>query len=404
MRRIIFIGIIATVFLALPLSSMAGVKLKIGEDTDVNLGFRLQTQYLSSDATSATDLPNSTESQDEFNVRRARIRLGGNITKWFSFFLQTEKGSGTGGSGYDMRLIDAFIKIKPHPLANFIIGENMAPAGRQITTSSGGLMAIDRPGITNYNLTWGLTGRLKFNNASYSDGDLALSNPEAVRDNGVTLFGSTSFSDRFHLKYYLGMYNGVQNISGEDNERYTTRVQFNFLDPEPGYYNLSTYVGKKKTIGIGFSYDSQDKITTDSIKGDIDYSFYEVDAFAELPVGPGTITAEAAFQDLDLDDATSLDDSSSITKDARETQGNGFYVQTGYLFNNWQPWVANEQWNSDAPDDTGSWDAWKVGLTYFVKGHNANIKLGYENWKSDQPFSGTEDTITTFLLGFYITY
>ena len=400
MRRIIFIGLIVTVFLALPLSSMAGVKLKIDEDTDIDLGFRLQTQYLSSDNASTTD----TNSKNDFNVRRARIRLGGNVTKWFSFFLQTEKGSGADGGGYDMRLIDAFIKIKPHPLANFIIGENMAPAGRQITTSSGGLMAIDRPGITNYNLTWGLTGRLQFNNASYSAGDLALSNDEAVRDNGGTLFGSTSFSDRFHLKYYLGMYDGIQNVSGEDENRYTARVQFNFLDPEPGYYNLSTYVGKKKTIGIGFSYDSQDKITTDSIKGDIDYNFYEVDAFAELPVGPGTITAETAFQALDLDDATSLDDGSLTPKDARNTQGDGFYFQTGYLFNNWQPWVGFEQWNSDAPDDTGSWDAWRAGLTYFVKGHNANIKLGYESWKSDQPFSGTEDTINSLLLGFYITY
>ena len=70
---------------------------------------------------------------------------------------------------------------------------------------------------------------------------------------GVTLFGSGSLSDTSHLKYYLGFYDGIQ-ASGSDksdrNLRMTARAQLNLFDAEAGYYNLSTYLGKKKTLGF----------------------------------------------------------------------------------------------------------------------------------------------------------
>ncbi len=64
-----------------------------------------------------------------------------------------------------------------------------------------------------------------------------------------------------------------------------------------------------------------------------------------------------------------------------------------------------EQWGSDAPNDFGSYDAIRVGVTYFIKGHNANIKAGYEIFNADQNFSGTsEDSVGTFVVGAYVTY
>ncbi len=398
MKKTFFSVLIITMLLALPLSSIAGVKMKIGDDTNIDLGFRLQAQLISSDNSAGTSNgpTDPADSETRVNMRRQRLRLGGNVGQYMSFFLQTD--------GRDVTLIDAFIKLKLHPMAQIIMGENMAPAGRQITTSSGGLMAIDRPGITNYNLTWGLNGRAQFNNVSVpSSGNLADAGAVAVRDTGATLFGSTSFSDTFHMKYYAGVYDGINNATVySDTERYTGRVQINFLDAEAGYYNLSTYVGKKKTIALGLSYDAQSDFETDDITGkNVDYTWYSADLFAELPVGPGTITAEFGYNDLDLDDATSIDG-----VDARKTQGGGFYTQAGFLINKFQPWIGYETWDSDSADNDGSWDAAKIGITYFLKGHNANIKLGYEAFTSDKPLiaGGTEDSINTLILGFYITY
>ena len=262
---------------------------------------------------------------------------------------------------------------------------------------------IDVLAFNSYNLTWGLNGRTQFNTANFSNGNLPMAGEVNVRDQGATQFGSHSFTDMVHIKYYGGVYNGIQDAD-EDKERFTGRVQLNFFDPEPGYYNLSTYLGKKKTIGVGVSYDTQDDIAEDAVKGNVDYKWWSADAFLDLPLGPGFITAEVGYHDLDLDDATQLIDGGTI-RNAKETQGNGWYAQAGYLIKNWnlQPWVAYANWNAD--NDRGSFYDWQGGLTYFFRGHNANIKAGYEYLKSDENIgSSNEDTINTFLLGFYVTF
>jgi hypothetical protein len=116
----------------------------------------------------------------------------------------------------------------------------------------------------------------------------------------------------------------------------------------------------------------------------------------DWPLGPGYLTAEAAYSDLDLD---RFDD------DAAAAQGDGWYVQAGYYINKWQPWFEMESWSSDADNDLGSYDSYRVGITYYFKGHNANVKLGYESFEPDEDFTGTsENKIETFLLGFFTTF
>jgi hypothetical protein len=215
---------------------------------------------------------------------------------------------------------------------------------------------------------------------------------------GLTFFGSGSLSDTTHLKYYLGFYDGIQNSTGltDKNLRTTARAQLNFFDSEPGYYNSSTYLGKKKTVGFGVSYDVQDQVQGNAIDGYGDYAYYSIDAFAEWPLGEGTLTAEAAFSDLDLD---------SVTAAATRSEGDGFYVQAGYFMNNWQPWIEFESWDAKTVGGLGDYDMYRIGITYYLKGQNANIKLGLESFDPDINFSGTtESSLSTIVLGFYVTY
>lgn len=384
-------------------SVWAGAELKIDDESSINLGFRAQVlaKFIEDDL----DGNGSFDDYTDFQVRRARIRLLGKVNKHISAFLQTELGSGAGGSGSDVRLIDAFVTVNYNPWARIYAGINMAPASRQATTSSGGLMTIDRPGNNYKNLTWGTRALRNFSTSTVSTTDGGIRGDVDVRDMGVTLFGSGSLSDTSHLKYYLGFYDGVQ-ASGANksdrNLRMTARAQWNLFDAEAGYYNLSTYVGKKKTLGFGISYDVQDEVQVADGTGLLsagaygDYAYYSVDAFAEWPMGDGTLTAEAAFSDLDLDGADTA---------ALQSEGDGFYVQAGYLLpNNWQPWVEYESWDSEATSGVGDYDAYRVGISYFFKGHNANVKAGFESFNSDVNFTASEDSYTSFILGFYITY
>jgi hypothetical protein len=408
-RRTLFVGLLLGVFLAFPTPSWAGVKVKIDEDSSLELGFRLQTQFLSSTNANADS---SGDHEEKFTIRRASIRVGGNVTKWVKFFLQIGNNDepGTDNDASEVEMIDAYINLHLHDLAQIILGGHMVPSSRQHLTSSGALMAIDHPGITGYNLTWGLNGGAVFNTAAFEDGDLDLEGDVNLRDLGATFFGSFSLNDMVHAKYYAGAYNGIHfRNAGDDKERVAARVQLNFLDPEPTYYNLSTYLGQKQTIGIGASVDHQQRIARDVADDDnVNYTFYSVDAFADIPVGPGSATVEAGYSNLDLDNSTALRDSASgAPKNGKETQGQGFYIQSGYFINNLnlQPWALYESWYSDASDDLGSWSAWRVGLSYFFKGHNANIKVGFEQFRSDQDIGGiTDKDIESFLIGFYVSY
>lgn len=380
----------------------AGAKLKIDDDSSIDLGFRVQAYSMMTD----TDLDGDGSFDDEtdFRVRRARLRAKLTVNQYVSAFIQTESADDAGGSGADMRVIDSWVNLKYNNWAQLFAGQHMSPASRQTVTGSGAMMAIDRPGNNTKNLTWGARALSKFSTTTYGDSnDGAISGDNAVRDVGLTFFGTGSFSDTMHLKYYAGVYDGVQNRADEDgpqsdddNLRTTFRAQMNFFDAEPGYFNNSTYLGTKKTIGIGASYDMQDEVQQAADGGFGDYEYWSVDAFIDWPLGAGAITAEAAFSDLDLDDADAR---------ATQSQGDGWYFQAGYYINQWQPWIEVESWSSDANNDLGSYDSYRIGISYFFKGHNANVKLGYESFEPEENFSGTnEDTIETFLLGFYTTY
>ena len=377
--------------------SWAGAKLKIDDESMIDLGFRVQSLVIQREVD--LDGDGSWDDDTDFRVRRARLRAKLNVNQYVSAFIQTEAADDAGGTGSDMRVIDSWVNLMYNNWLQLQSGQTMAPSSRQTTTSSGAMLTIDRPGINTKNLTWGTRSTYRFATSTLSQTDAGLRGDNAVRDVGAVLWGTGSFSDTMHLKYYAGMFDGVQDADTDDNNlRFTGRVQFNMFDAEPGYYNLSTYLGTKKTLGFGASYDMQDEVAINTVGGgNADYEFWSVDAFLEWPLGPGYLTAEAAYSDLDLD---------RFDADAAAAQGNGWYVQAGYYINKWQPWVEYEEWDGDAfSGDFGNYSQYRVGVSYFFKGHNANVKLGYEYTDPDENFSGTtEDDTNTIVLGFYTTY
>lgn len=408
MRKVLVMSLVLTmVGLGAASTAWAGAKLQINDDAMIDLGFRVQSLLMVNDS-NIDPASEGWEKKRDFKVRRARFRLKGVVNEYVEGFLQTDVSAEAGGTGADNRVIDAYVLLKPDPWARFYVGLNMVPILRQNLTSSGALMAMDRPGVAYKSLTWGARSRTQFTNGSYSQGDSGLRGPDGVRDNGVTLFGSGKLGDDVHGKYYLGVYDGVQ-ASGvtEDNDHFAGRVQLNFFDSEPGYYNSSTYLGKKKTLGIGAGFDVQTGVGAGDVvtaPGDtsgvfVDYSMFTVDGFLEYPVGDGSLTVEGGFIVLDFGDVTTL------THDFNADQGSGYYVQAGYLVNEkWQPWAEFEGWTSDSATDRGTYTAFRVGLSYYIQGQNANVKAGFESFKSDNEFIAGEDAITSFILGTFITY
>ncbi len=400
------LAVMLLVAVAMPATARAGAKVKIDDETSLELGLRLQSQFVSTEADRDGD--GSFESQNDFNIRRARVKFRGNYGAWATAYVQGDFEE-LGGTSADMRIIDAYVLLKPHKLAWLYFGLNMAPAIRQNVTSSGAFMALDRPAIAYKALTWGGRAKYAFTNTTFGDSNAKLNSAARapVRDLGATLFGNYSVTPKVHLKYYLGVYDGVQ-AAGADALRLTGRAQVNFFDPETGYYNDGTYLGEKRTIGVGGSYDRQNMVALDQATGSkVDYELFSVDAFGEVPLPVGVVTAEAGYVNLDLGGGETLARAAATPValgNASRAQGDGFFAQAGYLLKNFQPWVNYEQWSSDATDDRGSFKAYRAGVNYFLKGHGAKVVAGFERFDPDVPLSASQDKIDSFVVGVYLDY
>lgn len=304
--------------------------------------------------------------QRDYYIKTARLNFKYAYKNQYELFTQTEvSGTDAVNQGYDMRVIDAYGVLSFSPVFQIYHGMHLAPANRQVLMSSSALMAIDRPGIANKSLSWGGAAKSGFNRSSI--GALGCTNNTLVRDIGATLFGNYSFNPTFHTKYYLGAYKGAQS-SAYSGERLTARVQFNWLEPEPDYYYKSTYLGTKQTVGLGFSYDLQPSVGSTQLNASetADYSYYSVDFFCEQPIGSDSITVEAAYSALNMQDKLQL------------SEGTGYYMQTGYYLKSLQlqPWIDIERWS--AKTNNGGLQILRIGATYFINGHNLNLKAGLE--------------------------
>lgn len=387
-------------------------KIQINDDASLTAGFLLQTFALHNDAALVPP-----QNEDEVRVRRARLRLQLDVTPHVSGNLQTDFANDnlrdpnqTGLTGGDMRVIDAYATVKPNDAFQFLLGEHVAAASRQNATAAGNPMTWDRPLQNNKTLTWGTRSVGALQTRTLNNTSAGLKGDVDVRDLGATWFGFHKISDLLSAKHYLGAYQGSDQAY-EDDKRFTGRVQVNVFDAEPKYFNNATYYGGKKTVALGASYDGQQKAAKEIESGNgVDYEWYTLDAFGDLPLGPGSLTLESAYNELDLGGAGLLaargsEDPLSKTA-AKQAEGSGYYVQAGYFIpkigdlpGGWQPWVLFDSWDAGLP--AGSYEAVRVGLTYVWKGHNANLKLAYERLSPEESSQPEVDTVG---LGLYLLY
>jgi hypothetical protein len=332
----------------------------------------------------------------DFFIRRFRFLIAGGMLEDMVTFRVQLDASGVGEDRHAIMegpedqykkayLIECFLGFQAFQELQLRAGLNVHPDNRTLIDGTFDQMMHDRSGIQSIPLTAGMATRYAFNRAAFNSGGLVR---EGVRgdevDVGITLWGSHDIGDLFHIKYFGGIHAGVEskrflddsdNLTGllnKDNKlRYTVRTQVNFLDPENGYEGAATYLGKKKTIAVGASYDFQPKVYTNAIDNKShDYNLYTIDLFIEFPDGFGSTTFSCAYVNVDLDGL------------ARKFEGDGFYAEAGYYINykigvgNLQPAVRYVYWK--AVDRTGGFQTIQSNLNYYLYGHSAKIQIGYE--------------------------
>jgi hypothetical protein len=128
-----------------------------------------------------------------------------------------------------VEVLDLIGKLDLNPLFNLWVGRMLPAVDRSALSGPWGLGVWNFPGFY----------------GNRPGAPLGHKTKQYGRDNGATAWGQVA-GGRF--KYYLGAFS-LENSS--TSPIFSARVVANLFDPEPGYFNRSTYFGEKNILAIG---------------------------------------------------------------------------------------------------------------------------------------------------------
>ena len=272
-----------------------------------------------------------------------------------------------------VNLLDAVLKLEFSEYFNLWLGRFLPPSDRA-----------------------NLSGPYFQNAWTYPSGVHAYTAEYAGRDEGLAVWGQLFGG---HFKWQAGAF-GMGTATPDP--RLAGRIVVDILDPEPGYYNSSTYYGSIDVLAIGAAV--QHTPAPDGAADEAADTVWNLDALYEGNFrGAGVLDIEAAFYGFEGSDA-----------------GNSFFALASFMFEpilgigRLQPMfrVQRAGWNDGetfsqfgqpytAPAGVNaSLLTLDGGLNYIIDGHNARLALTVTHTRFDaniQGFEGTTDTI--FILG-----
>jgi len=191
--------------------------------------------------------------------RRLRLLAGGKITDKLSFFLETDSPNlGKAGPDGSKGASDMYIQ-------DFVLTYSFS---NEFKLEAGMLL----PGIS-HNSNNSAAALLPVDYGPYSFLNSGPTGSRVGRDYGLRARG---YLGNNHFEYRLEM---MQGARGEDSTmpfRYIGRVVWYPFEADTGLFYTGTTHGKRKIVGVGGSYETQD-----------DYVAYGGDVFVDLPVNGG---------------------------------------------------------------------------------------------------------------------
>ncbi len=367
-----------------------GFKIKFGENQDKFLRIiswaQAQYNYLE-------DVPEN-ESNYNFQLRRARLLLIGQITKDFTIVthlglnnLNANTMSPTGlGNGSQLFMHDAW--------AQYNFSEKLSIGGglhyfngisRLNNQSTLNMLTLD-----NNRASWatlGLSDQFARHIGVFAKGKLGkLEYQLAIND------ATTSSLDTRQVSPNYSIYSGRSIIGSKTaGKTYAGYFSYNFLDQESNYlpYKVGSYLGTKSVFNLGagfFMHPNGSVISENSVPKGEDVNIFALDAFLDQPLGNSgaALTAYAVFQSNDY--GTNYLFGPYAT-------GSMLYSHVGYLLATnktdlkFQPYASISHQNLDASEHDKSIIG--LGINAYFSGHNSKLTLEYKNEK----FGDVQQTI-----------
>jgi hypothetical protein len=194
------------------------------------------------------------------------------------------------------------------------------------------------------------------------------------------------------VKYFAGAYQ-LDRATG--SPLFSGRINLALLNPEPGYYSSSNYFGSKEIVAIGVGAQSQkngsNEITLDPTTGAPglgaveDFSEINADVLAEINVGGGTLTGEAAIYKFNGGASAAPVDLSYFVL--------GAYLLPGIIGpGRFQPLI---RYQGTADPDMSMFE---IFLGYIIKGPALRIHAGYQRTDMGNDVTGNAFQLGTQIL------
>ena len=361
--------------LALMVTSPAQAGIKVYEDGDkyIEIGGRVQFQYLSED-------PDDGDTEDTFFFRRLRPYIAGSVTENWDAKIQFDFGKADGSN--EVAVKDAYMRYKGWKNMQFYIGNTKSPFSREFNTSSKRQQLVERsfPGDHNYGVP---------------DRQLGFKLDGQNESKKVT-YGFAIGSESHDPSASKMDFDTPANQSSDWNEGVVVagRIDFHpmgYAKPDQGDFHSDSM---KFTLSLGaFSWSNDDDnntytsagTSTSSSKADLDSSD-GIEVSAGLR-GRG-LSLDLAYQMVSGDTVDGaftggiyINGSSDLDKLALE----GGYVFDGNKFELVGGW---ETLDTDAYTD--EWTRTSVGFNYFWNKHKSKVQFTYRMNENENGVPGAD--------------
>jgi len=346
----------------------------------LKVGLLLQPQY---EAIGSADAAHTGTSNNLF-LRRTRLLVGGTLFKNFEYFFDTDapnlfKSDAAGQKGTQIMVVqDAMATWKAYEdMLKFDAGYMLTPGAHNALQGAGTLLGLDY-----------------FSNSFNHTNVFNAATPPVGRDAGIEVRGLLLDN---HIEYRAGLFQGFRkaqtappmmpagatgDVASQNMFRFAGRIQINLLDAETGFFYAGTYLGKKKILSFGGALDMQSE-----------YHHWAVDGFLDMPVGPGTLTAQVNFGKWN--GGTFIPPNAMMQPQLPKQTA--LMAEAGYRFDAFPiaPIAKFELQDYGNSERTNT----RIGggLAYFPYGHNINLKAFYTNIK-DKPNTGDSRSYNQFQL------
>ena len=274
----------------------------------------------------------------------------------------------------NIQLLDAFVEYKWNDYFHFRVGRH--------------LPASDR-----YNLD----GPYYQNSFDFPLIAQRFPNVRVGRVDGISYWGQYG-GGKFKWQFTASEGREIRGAANDDTDhlQFSGRLTYNFWEPEPGFYNSSTYYGKKDVLAIGLvMFHQTDGIGT--AEDPHDFNGWNIDFLLEKRYHWGTIDIEAAYFDYGTNGGRNDELARAALGDGGPVQSDGSAWTAGfsYLFPEKFGWgypqfVSRYQSFNPTNDQTDILfveSKLELGMHYIIQDQNAKIALVWSN----EHLGGTEN-------------